>query len=116
MLERLNSCLSPGASSAQKVIQFNAGETMSGQFNMGETPARSLAAGDGMQTDSSGVKRTLDTIVSNAANKQAFLAWDAIDAEIGRAEDPGLQRQLMERRTQFVEEVFTRVTGEIEEA
>jgi type III secretory pathway component EscV/tetratricopeptide (TPR) repeat protein len=89
---------------------------MSGEFNARGTPVRDLKGAGDSENKSAGMNRTLDATGSNAAGKQDFLEWTAIETQIGHAEDRALQRLLMERRTHFVEELLTRITSDIETA
>lgn len=51
--------------------------------------------------------KALDAICDAGADSEnAFDLWDAIDEQIGKAQAPGLQEQLIELRTHFEEEMF----------
>ena len=75
--------------------------SMSGQFDVRETQALSLA---------------LAAIDARSADQPGLLGeWDAIEEQIRKAEDRGLQRKPVEVRTRFLDRMFPAVIGEIEQ-
>jgi type III secretory pathway component EscV/Tfp pilus assembly protein PilF len=90
---------------------------MSGPLDIREIIDASRAAAERAHVDMDVADKALDTIrASGTESLSLFDLWAAIDEQIGKAEAPGLQQQLIALRVRFIDAIIAAEVARIEEA